>query len=303
VSLNAGHNGLESIPDSLPPTLVNLSLDHNLIEEATKLPPRLESLDLSHNRLKNIHLLPDTLERIDLSGNRLERISAPMPRRLHALDVSDNFLRTLPQDLPIGTADVNAADNLLTALPESLPRTLDSLDVSRNYLATLPDDIEDLVLTDIKVSGNFIPRAMADEPPPTQFSPRIHIDNSAAAFPAREASKSTTEAALRWLDGQPEDVLMRWGRIGPQIENMNGAAEFRHFLDRLRKTRTYSDKESRQDMVNWLKDLSSPQRTSLRRATLDLCTQPGPAGRERMDWLYGELRAARMRDDTASGNS
>jgi uncharacterized repeat protein (TIGR01451 family) len=145
---------LKALPP-LPPNLINLQCDFNLLVDFPTLPWTLQYLKCSYNNISKLPTLPAGLTTLACNNNKLtslptlpkilmelacvnNQITAlpNLPIYLKTLACSNNPLKTLPQ-LPVQMAQLFCVNNQLSSLP-ILPKLLTRLDCSDNQLTMLP---------------------------------------------------------------------------------------------------------------------------------------------------------------------
>ena len=144
-SLYCGKNRLKAIPDNLPASLRDLSIEYNELTTLPKLPSGLNRLNCSNNQLTTIQNLPFSLEILFCNLNKLTQVS-DLPSKLTYFNCQENLLTTLPT-LPPTLITLIANNNKLSSLP-SLPNKLQQLNVGFNQLTKLPTFPSQLYLLD-----------------------------------------------------------------------------------------------------------------------------------------------------------
>ncbi|XP_029681879.1 extracellular matrix protein 2 [Takifugu rubripes] len=104
--LRLGRNYFRTVPQGLPPSLLELYLENNLIEEISEAvfnqTENLNVVSLSHNRLDETSIAPmawidhRNLESIDLSHNQLFLVPSYLPRSLVNLLLVGNHIERIP---------------------------------------------------------------------------------------------------------------------------------------------------------------------------------------------------------------
>lgn len=104
--LRLGRNHFRTVPQGLPPSLLELYLENNLIEEISESvfnqTQNLNIISLRHNRLDESRIAPlawihhRNLESIDLSNNRLHLVPSYLPRSLVHLVLVGNHIERIP---------------------------------------------------------------------------------------------------------------------------------------------------------------------------------------------------------------
>ncbi|XP_067101228.1 extracellular matrix protein 2 isoform X1 [Osmerus mordax] len=104
--LRMGRNHFRTIPQGLPPSLLELYLENNLIEEISdsvfNQTTNLNLISLGHNRLDESRIAPlawinhKNLESIDLSHNRMYLVPSYLPRSLVHLVLVGNQIERIP---------------------------------------------------------------------------------------------------------------------------------------------------------------------------------------------------------------
>jgi hypothetical protein len=309
VALDISGNALTEMPPGLPDGLLELKVSSNYLERLpAQLPAKLRELTLARNRFTEIaDVLPQGLVSLRLDENRSLARLPPLPGTLKHLDVSFTDLEELPAMLPPGLETLQAARCRLRRLPDTLPGSLRMLGVLGNALTALPDSINGLVSCRIELSENPIPPDSVPHPPPGQPGPRIFF---AQRDGPRAASQRVIEAVERWFNGQEAEAAARWNVIGQAVEadtQTRAAAEaFRGFLDRLRGVERVE--ALRPEVVEWLVELSRPERQALRIATFGAAIGPTEMCQGRLDWCadrvgwtMNQLRGLRLNDDIERG--
>ncbi|XP_029995354.1 extracellular matrix protein 2 [Sphaeramia orbicularis] len=106
LELQLDNNRFRSLPVGLPPSLQELEINENLIEEVTEQALRgcihLRVLDMSHNLLHQQGIDPHawrharSLETLDLSHNQFTSVPMNLPRPLRKLDLQHNNITQIP---------------------------------------------------------------------------------------------------------------------------------------------------------------------------------------------------------------
>ncbi|XP_030229870.1 extracellular matrix protein 2 isoform X2 [Gadus morhua] len=104
--LRLGRNHFRTVPQGLPPTLLELYLENNMIEEISEVvfnnTTSLTLVSLRHNRLDETRMAPlawinhRSLESIDLSHNDLYLVPSYLPRSLIHLVLVGNHIERIP---------------------------------------------------------------------------------------------------------------------------------------------------------------------------------------------------------------
>ncbi|XP_064858183.1 extracellular matrix protein 2 [Oncorhynchus nerka] len=104
--LRLGRNHFRTVPQGLPPSLLEVYLENNLIEEISdsvfNQTTNLNVISLRHNRLEESRIAPlawinhKNLESIDLSYNRLYLVPSYLPRALVHLVLVGNQIERIP---------------------------------------------------------------------------------------------------------------------------------------------------------------------------------------------------------------
>jgi|GEM_PF-1011751 len=145
VTLSCARNVLKTLPDNLPASLKDLSIDYNQLTTLPKLPSGLTRLNCSNNQFTTIQNLPASLEALFCNENKLTQLPT-LPSNLTYLNCQYNLLTTLPT-LPPTLITLIANNNKLTSLP-SLPNKLQQVEVGYNQLTKLPTLPEQLYSLD-----------------------------------------------------------------------------------------------------------------------------------------------------------
>ncbi|XP_040009255.1 extracellular matrix protein 2 [Xiphias gladius] len=158
LNLQLDNNRLRSLPLGLPPSLQELKINGNLIEDVPEKPLRrcvhLKVLDLSHNLLHDQGIINLTwirlksLEALDLSYNQFTSVPMNLPRPLRKLILQHNNISHIPaftfRHLRPGLQSLSLSHNALRN--EGLKRvslvgtyrSLSELLLDNNYLADVP---------------------------------------------------------------------------------------------------------------------------------------------------------------------
>jgi hypothetical protein len=314
-------------PSSLPPRLEVLDLSDNELAEvpATQaLPATLEVLRLARNPLAELPRdLPGGLIELDVGQTDIGNLP-PLPAGMRRLVASDCDLEALPENLPRALEYIDASRNRIRSLPDDLPLPLRTLDLSSNHLGALPACIARLVSCTINLELNRIPARDIPRPPDGQPGPRIHFsmadegrgrarsDQPGAALGARTARRARARAVpppprgsmqagvTRWLGGTSPRMAQaraQWGALGDPPES----ADFRQLLDRLHTLRAARDAAFRDDVTEWLIELSMPDRKVLRDDTFAACAEATTRCEDRVAWTFNQLKALWQNDDIRRG--
>ncbi|XP_036386603.1 extracellular matrix protein 2 [Megalops cyprinoides] len=129
IYLRLDKNKFRAIPSGLPPSLQELHLSENRVEEVHEgilnKTVELKVLDLSHNRIREDRIAPRAwihlpkLEALDLSHNKLVHVPSFLPTALRQLTLHHNQIERIPGyvfgHLRPGLESLNLSHNRLTA--------------------------------------------------------------------------------------------------------------------------------------------------------------------------------------------
>jgi hypothetical protein len=329
---------LGALPSGLQ---VLLARDIGISRFPASLPPGLKVLDLSNNELRDVPgagMLPSTLEVLRLSRNPLTllppRLPAgllelavartclgevpPLPPGVRRLVVSDCDLDTLPRNLPRDMEYIDASRNRIGSLPDDLPMPLRVLDLSSNELETLPACITRLVSCTINLELNPISPLDIPRPPAGQPGPRIHYSmtdvgrgrsgrrrprllRGARPHAMPQPSRGAVQASIaRWVGASSPrmaEARARWDALG----DLPDSTDFRELLDRLHTVQAARDAAFRNDVADWLIELSMPDRKALREDTFVACAEATTRCEDRVAWTFNQLKALWRNDDIRRG--
>ena len=145
--VHANHNLLETLPDNLNPSLIEIRVSHNRIRLVPNLShlENLTTLDLSNNLLTDLNEqicnIPN-LRRLNISNNHILELPNNLNPLLSEIRASHNRIRLVPNLSHLqNLTTLEISSNLLTSLPENIQdlRNLIILDVRNNRLTKLPD--------------------------------------------------------------------------------------------------------------------------------------------------------------------
>jgi hypothetical protein len=319
--LLARNIGISRVPAFLPPGLRVLDLSNNDLRDAPQtfaLPPTLEVLRLAGNPLTALpYRLPDGLVELDVSHTDLLALP-PLPPSQRRLVAWDCCLEALPENLPPDMEYIDASRNRIRSLPAHLPLSLRTLDLSSNELDGLPASITRLTSCTINLELNPLSPRDIPRPAAGQPGPRIHysmtdvgLDGSSGGRPrpvrgARQhAMPQSPRGALqasvaRWLGGTAPRMAQartRWDALG----DLPDGTEFREMLDRLHTVQAARDAAFRNDVAEWLIELSMPDRKALRDDTFAACAEATTHCEDRVAWTFNQLKALWQNDDIRRG--
>ena len=129
------------INSHLPPNLIDLNCDDNLITILPQLPEDMEFLSCNNNLITNLVGLPDTLQYLYCNNNKLSLLPEILPHELVILSCNRNKLVSLPQlDNLINLMNLQCSHNQLSFLPNFFIGEVDlsTLNCSHNRLQGLP---------------------------------------------------------------------------------------------------------------------------------------------------------------------
>jgi Leucine-rich repeat (LRR) protein len=291
---------LRRVPADLPPGLEVLDLSDNVLARLpASLPAGLRRLKVTSNVLEMLPAdLPANLEYLDAANNRLTGM-ADLPAALRVLHIERNILTELPSRLPSGLERLYVSANRLTQLPDDLPTSLRVLDLSHNRLSALPRTVLDLIRCTIHLQHNPIPSGRIPRMPPDQHGPAIEVSPH-YGIPAGEP-ETLGKVVRHWLGEGFEAVAARWDAIASESGEAPGAMAFRDLLVRLRRATGRQHNAMQAELRDWLAELSKPERTALRRATMLLCTDVAGSCQDRATWTLNQANTLRLNDDIERG--
>ncbi|ANN79958.1 NEL-type E3 ubiquitin ligase domain-containing protein [Bordetella flabilis] len=319
--LRARNIGISRVPASLPPCLRVLDLSNNDLRDAPQtfaLPPTVEVLRLAGNPLAALpYRLPGGLVELDVARTDLPALPA-LPASQRRLIASDCCLETLPENLPPDLEYIDASRNRIRSLPAHLPLSLRMLDLSSNELDGLPACITRLVSCTINLELNplsprDIPRPAAGQPGPRihysmtdvgrggsrRGRPRLVRGEHPHAIPQSQ-SGAVQASVARWVGGTAPRMAQaraRWDALG----DLPDSAEFGQLLDRLHTVQAARDAAFRNDVAEWLMELSMPDRKALRDDTFAACAEATTRCEDRVAWTFNQLKALWQNDDIRRG--
>ncbi|HTK00053.1 MAG TPA: NEL-type E3 ubiquitin ligase domain-containing protein, partial [Bordetella sp.] len=292
-------NNLETLPAALPRGLELLDVSNNALTRLpVHLPPDLQVLHAGHNRLEELPALPATLEELDVSWNHL-RALPDLPDTLRILEGGANALEELPADLPPDLELLLVPRNRLRRLPDDLPRSLTVLAVQHNAIEDLPASIAELESCTVHVDGNRLSAAAVSFIDGGRGRPRIFYSSPDGA--GGQPVRSLAQSVRYWWTQSAVEAQQRWDAIERAVGMRPDAAEFALFLDRLRTTASYRDAGFRAQVVEWLTELSRPERKTLLDETLGVCQGATESCEDRVVATWNDAQNLRRNDDVRLG--
>jgi hypothetical protein len=157
--LNMTHGNTTHLPP-FPPSLHQITVNNNRLQELPAIPADLRYLDAHHNQIAVLPPLPPRLVGLGVAHNNLSAIPTPIPATLFRLSISHNNIESLPSLAHTAIERLGVGFNQLTALP-ALPNTVRELGCANNQITkitNLPDILEVLncsnnPLTDLKIDN------------------------------------------------------------------------------------------------------------------------------------------------------
>jgi hypothetical protein len=146
--LNITYHSLKTIPDTLPPSLIELSVNNNLL---TALPNNL----------------PDGIKIINCYSNKLTALPDKLPASLQILKCAHNEIAVIPENLPDCLVELHVSSNKLTALPAHFPPRLNRLECSYNKIATLTSGLLTSKVEILNIQQNKLVDLLTELLPPT----------------------------------------------------------------------------------------------------------------------------------------
>lgn len=256
-------------------------------------------LNVDNNQLASLpEHLPATLQELDASGNRLTYLPR-LPAGLQLLNVEYNQLTELPEPLPAGLEWFSASHNRLTNLPETVPHQLLWLGASNNQLTSVPETLltrlsrESSVNLENNPLADWVQVGLATAMRARHYAgPQIFISTMSGALEV--AARSLQEVAAEWLEGEPT-VVAAWQHFAHEP----GAADYAHFLDRLRGTVNYHHETFRQAVAEDLRQAAV--RPRLREQYFELASGANASCEDRITLVWNGMQTARLNADVEDG--
>ncbi|HEY0207726.1 hypothetical protein [Acerihabitans sp.] len=183
--LNLNCLNLSSLPESLPPNLVQLKASGNAFTSLpANLPAGLHELDADNTPLASLpENLPPGLKSLYLNGTNLSAIPDDLPAELKALHLNNVPIDRLPANLPSGLLLLFAGGTNLSGLPANLSSTL-TLYINNTPLASLIDrHLPGFLSPTGKFSVDALPAGMLPEWITGAIPGAGIIDGAAGAIP------------------------------------------------------------------------------------------------------------------------
>uniref|UniRef100_A0A8C4XAA8 Toll-like receptor 4 n=1 Tax=Erpetoichthys calabaricus TaxID=27687 RepID=A0A8C4XAA8_ERPCA len=177
-------NFLTSIPADLPPSLEELRLNHNNINQIFPNISDLLFLDLSSNKLKNKginkhsfrHMI--NLENLNLEKNLLHSVPKHLPKSLKTLILKGNKIVSVSKDAFLKMTNLEqlglSHNKIFKVAPSAFKglSALHHLDISYNYLAEVPHCLP-MTMNSIALNNNLIAKVPRDS-----FCNMKHVQSS-----------------------------------------------------------------------------------------------------------------------------
>ena len=149
----ADNKPLTTLPDALPPHLLELYLAYCDLHSLPVLPETIETLTLSDNQ--NLSALPDklppALKTLEISYTKITDLGV-LPSGLEMLSASFmTDLHSIPENLPDSLKYLYMRESGITIMPDALPKNLEILDLQGNKILHLTTEWpEGLRILDIR---------------------------------------------------------------------------------------------------------------------------------------------------------
>lgn len=98
--LMCSRNGLEELPELLPPNLEKLCVIFNSLTKLPELPKTLNVLYIFGNKIEKLPELPDSLIHINCDDNQIVRLPEKLPMSIKSFSFERNNIINLPTIIP-----------------------------------------------------------------------------------------------------------------------------------------------------------------------------------------------------------
>jgi hypothetical protein len=113
--------------------------------------------------------------------------------------------------------------------------------------------------------------------------------------------RSLAQAVRYWWTQSAMEAQQRWDAVERALGTRLDVVEFASFLDRLRTTASYQDAGFRAQVVEWLTELSKPERKTLLDETLGVCQGATESCEDRVVATWNDAQSLRRNDDVRLG--
>ncbi len=225
VSLIASGNPLKFLGDTLPPTLITLTIINTQLDSLFNLPPRLVTLDCSSNfNLIRIVALPGSIRTLTCNNTRVNLLPT-LPASLRQLTAYENTFAALPT-LPDSLNYLNIDHCDLPSFP-NFPDSLYTFQANFNTFPSLPP--MNSSLNKVQASYNRFLKSLPALP--DSLTELIVISDSIYSLPPLPAKLSTFSCGNNNLTVMPT--------IPDRVRTMDCSFNYLHSLPNLPKSLTF----------------------------------------------------------------
>jgi len=149
--LEATNSALETLPESLPKNLTQLSLNRTRIINLPVLPDKLKFIKIDYTKIQVVPALPDTLQQFSATNSELIRLPNRLPDGLEFLTLTHSKVTKLPR-LPRDLKNLLISHTSIRRLPE-IPEGMQAMECDHTNISVLPRLPNSLTYIDISYTN------------------------------------------------------------------------------------------------------------------------------------------------------